>query len=162
MHIIWETVEVAEKKLKKFKELSIIEKIREELIQLERFTTEANNERRRCGMSEVCAECGKAGNSCCAQGVEFKYSAELIMLNLYFGVKIPFEPEHNSMCFFLTKNGCCLFVRDVFCINFICEKIKEKISSEKINKLRELEGFQLNLQFKLENFLKKVDKLFTF
>lgn len=151
-----EIVEAAQKKLARLKEANLLAKIEDKLFQLKRLTEEANRERVLCGMTQICAQCGAKRESCCAQGVEFKYSLELIMINLYFGVKIPYESEFDDMCFFLTKNGCRLFVRDVFCINFICEKITRQIPSEKINRLRQIEGFQLDLQFKLEDFLKKL------
>lgn len=151
----YKKIAVAKTKFKEIKKRGLPAEIERLLTDLKHFIIEADTERARSGMSEICAECGQKGNACCAKGVEFKYSPELLLINLLYGVEITEQTEDNNMCYFLKDTGCSLFARDVFCINFICEKIRENIPAEKLKKLRELEGFQLDLQFRIEQIFKK-------
>lgn len=124
------------------------------MFQLQHLITKTENERISSGMGEICAHCAIENKPCCGSEIEFKYSPELLTINLLYGVNLPEKPEIPGMCHFLTNKGCCLFARDVFCINFICDKIKNKLSINKLKKLRELEGLTLDLQFKIEKILK--------
>lgn len=150
-----EKIESIKNRMKELERKGIISKIKDSLNQLRELIIQENNERASSGMTSICAQCGREGKACCGSAIEFKYSDELLLINLLFGVKIPEKPEFPDMCFFLTHSGCALFARDAFCINFICDRIKEKIPLEKLKKLRELEGLHLNLQFQIEQMLKK-------
>ncbi|MCS7163540.1 MAG: hypothetical protein NZ845_00870 [Thermodesulfovibrio sp.] len=150
-----EKIDILKEKIKEFERKGILFKIQNSLKSLRELITKENIERALIGMTEICSKCGKEGKACCGSGVEFKYSDELILINLLLGVKFPDEPEFPNMCFFLTSSGCLLFARDAFCINFICDKIKERIPLEKLKNLRELEGLHLHLQFSFEQMLKR-------
>ncbi|WP_153000404.1 hypothetical protein [Thermodesulfovibrio aggregans] len=130
------------------------------LNELKEIIIQENMERKLCGMTSICVQCGIEGKSCCGSNIEFKYSDELLLINLLYGVEIPEEPKFSDMCLFLTDSGCLLFARDAFCINFICDKIKDKLSPEKLKKLRELEGLHLKLQFQLEQRLKRFSDVY--
>lgn len=123
---------------------------------LKSYIIVVEQERHTSRMADICAKCALESKPCCGSEIELKYSPELLTINLLLGIKLPEKGEIDGMCFFLTEKGCCLFVRDVFCINFICDRIKSEIPSEKIRKLKELEGLQLNLQFHLEEILKNI------
>lgn len=151
-----EKIDILKQRMKDLENKGVLSKIKSLLNQLKELVTQADNGRVLSGMKEICAQCGKEGKSCCGKGVEFKYSDELLLINLIFGVKVPEETETQEMCFFLGSNGCGLFARDAFCINFICDKVKEQIPIEKLKKLREYECLQLKLQFEIEQILKKL------
>ncbi|MCX7987972.1 MAG: hypothetical protein N2647_00825 [Thermodesulfovibrio sp.] len=114
----------------------------------------AEKERHKTGMAQICSQCAVENKPCCGSGIELKFSTELLTINLLYGISFPQKAEIDGMCFFLTNKGCCLFARDVFCINFICDRIRTELPINKLKKLRELEGLQLNLQFKIEEILK--------
>lgn len=154
MSPIHEKISIAKNKMKEI-EKKFPSEIEVLLKQLKQFIIQADNERILSGMTEICAQCGQEGKSCCGSAIEFKYSDELLLINLLYGIELPENPEIPDMCHFLTSKGCSLFARDTFCINFICDRIKENIPLEKLKKLQEFEGLQLNLQFKLEEMLKK-------
>lgn len=156
MSLMSEKIDFLKNRLQEIENKKNISKIENLFFQLKELIVKADNERVSSGMSEICAQCGKETKSCCGSAIEFKYSDELILINLILGIRCPEGPQVPDMCYFLTDTGCCLIARDVFCINFICDKIKEKVSSEKLKKLRELESLQLDLQFRLEQTLKKI------
>jgi ferredoxin len=155
MHLITEKIESLRKKMKELEKNKVLSQIEETLYQLREIIIEENKERKIIGMTEICIECGKSGKVCCGSAIEFKYSNELLLINLILGVNFPNKSQIPDMCFFLSLSGCCLIARDAFCINFICDKIKEKIPVDKMRRLRELEGLHLNLQFQIEQRLKE-------
>lgn len=154
MHLMSEKIDVLKSRIEELEKKGTLLKIQDLLHQLKEFIIQENNERALSGMTEICAKCGKEGKACCGSAIEFKYSDELLLINIMLGTKFPDEPEIPDMCFFLKSSGCVLFARDAFCINFICDKIKEKIPIERLKRLRELEGLHLQLQFRLEQMLK--------
>lgn len=144
------------KKEKLLKDPDTLQKINTLLNKLCNFILEAEKERVSTGMANICANCAVENKSCCGSEIELKYSPELLTINLLYERNLPEKAEVPGMCYFLTEQGCSLFARDVFCINFICDKIKISLPPNKIKKLRELEGLQLNLQFTIEEILKKI------
>ena len=155
MHLMTEKIELLKEKMKKLEQSKVLLEVQESLNQLREIIIEENNERVKIGMTEICIDCGKSGRVCCGSAIEFKYSDELLLINLILGLNFPTQSQIPDMCFFLSPSGCCLIARDAFCINFICDKIKEKITVDKMKRLRELEGVHLNLQFQIEQRLKR-------
>jgi hypothetical protein len=123
--------------------------------ELKGLISSTRRERYESGMAEICADCGTSGKDCCGKGIEFKYSKELLIINMLMGAEIPSKRLSENSCYFLTEKGCSLLARHVFCINFLCQKIRDKISSERLKRLQELEGRELELSFRLEEFIKK-------
>lgn len=128
------------------KVIPLINHLRDVLSSLKRESTEI-------GMVSICAKCAEEGKCCCGSEIEYKYSPQLLAINLLLQVSIPKKPEIEGMCYFLTSKGCCLLARDVFCLNYICERIRDRLTPEMLTRLRELEGEALRLQFELEKSL---------
>ncbi|MEJ5226775.1 hypothetical protein [Thermodesulfovibrio sp.] len=149
-------IKKAEENFYIIRNLNVLDEIQFLAEELLKIIRKADEERFNSGMVEICQDCGKNGIPCCGSGIEEKYSLELLMINLILSAELPTEREIKSGCFFLKSNGCCLIARDVFCINYICNKIQTKLSPRSLIKLRELEGNQLTLQFKIEEHLKKI------
>ncbi len=142
------------------------------LKELKKLITITRRERKLSGITDICSECGREDKDCCGKGIELRYSTELLLINLmlctpdcYLATKLSemiggevtvacSERPENS-CYFLSKDGCILLARDVFCVNFICDKIRNIIPLERISSLQELEGKELELIFRLEEFLKR-------
>jgi hypothetical protein len=108
------------------------------------------------GIVALCTQCEmNEGGSCCGPGLENKYDAELILINLMMGVKLPREKDDPTSCFFLGRKGCILKARHVICVNYICRKVSEEINPAMLNSLREKEGVELNTLFLLHERIKK-------
>ncbi|RJR41132.1 MAG: hypothetical protein C4576_18570 [Desulfobacteraceae bacterium] len=104
----------------------------------------------RLGIVEECRECEDVrGGSCCGLGLENYYSGNLLLINLLLGIDLPGERVDPRGCFFLGEMGCRLAVRDVICINYLCEEITSRFSAEGIADLREKEGKEVGLLFRL-------------
>ncbi len=109
------------------------------------------------GIVALCRECEKKeGGSCCGAGLEKHYSAKLLLINRLLGVTLPNQREEPSSCFFLTASGCRLLARHVLCINYVCNKITSRTKPDQLASLREAEGEEILLLFKVNEKLKKL------
>lgn len=122
---------------------------------LKEYIEDTKVQRRLSGVAKICADCGNAKTDCCGKGVEFKYSKELLLINLLLGVQIPLERPFSQSCHFLSSKGCILLARHVFCINFLCQRLRAQVTHEQLLKLQESEGKELELLFKIEELIKK-------
>lgn len=129
--------------------LSLLSELREaiEATEIERIQT---------GLASECAKCGSLNKDCCGRGIELRYSVETLLINLLLGVNLP--EFHHSMdsCYFLTPTGCCLKARDVFCVNYLCKRITDNLTPMKLGHLRELEGREATIIFRLEGIIKRL------
>ncbi len=106
------------------------------------------------GLSKICSICGSQKKDCCARGIELRYSVELLALNMLFGINIPGERIFPDSCYFLSEKGCILFVRDIFCINFLCDKVRNSLPLKSLKTLWQHEGLETSLIFRAEDRLK--------
>ena len=108
------------------------------------------------GVVAECRNCEeKEGGSCCGAGIENKYDAVLLLINLLLGGSPHnHEPVGNS-CYFLGKNGCKLTARHVLCVNYICEKLQKKLTREQLIGLQTCAGEELDTLFFLHEAIKK-------
>jgi len=113
----------------------------------------------RAGIVDHCRECEeKEGGSCCGAGLEKHYSAMLLLINRLLGVALPQQREEPSSCFFLSSTGCRLLARHVLCINYVCNKITSGIKPDQLTALREAEGKEILMLFRVNETLKKLIK----
>jgi len=108
------------------------------------------------GVAAECKNCEeKEGGSCCGSGIENRYDAVLLLINLLLGSSVEnHEPIGNS-CYFLGKKGCKLTARHVLCVNYICEKLQKKLTREALISLQTCAGEELNTLFFLHEAIKK-------
>ena len=113
----------------------------------------------RTGIVDLCRECEEIeGGSCCGAGLEKHYSGRLLLINRLLGVTLPHQREEPLSCFFLSSTGCRLLARDVLCINYVCSKITSRIKSDPLAALREAEGEEILLLFRVNEKLRKLIK----
>jgi len=109
------------------------------------------------GMVRACRWCEEAeGGSCCGLGIENRYGDILLLLNLLLGVTLPARREKPDSCYFLNQEGCCLRVRHVLCVNYLCGRLKETLSREGLIALQTLQGQELNSGFVLHEAVRRI------
>ena len=118
-----------------------------------------DNTNQRMFILDVVAECKrceeKEGGSCCGAGIENKYDAVLLLINLLLGGSLENgEPSGNS-CYFLGKKGCSLTARHVLCVNYMCQKLQKKLAREQLISLQTCAGEELDTLFILHEAIKK-------
>lgn len=126
------------------------ENLREEIEELRRKIELTKKAMKKSGISDECRKCAEMIGSCCGRGIENRYDRVVLLINLMLGVELPDERETDG-CFFLGKNGCKLVAREVLCINYLCERIMQNISRDKIIELQNIAGEEMDYFFYLIN-----------
>jgi hypothetical protein len=107
------------------------------------------------GVVAECKNCEeKEGGSCCGAGIENKYDAVLLLINLLLGGSLKNHEVEGNSCFFLGKNGCRLTARHVLCVNYLCNKLQKKLTREELIALQTYAGDELNTLFILHETIK--------
>ncbi len=108
------------------------------------------------GIVQLCRRCDEQeGGSCCGSGIEAHYGETLLLINLMLGVGLPKERAEAKGCFFLSPRGCGLLARHVVCINYLCKKVTDHFHPQELAHLREKEGIEVELLFRLNEEIKK-------
>lgn len=103
------------------------------------------------GIISACRRCDEEeGGSCCGAGIESHYGETLLLLNLLFGVDLPSRPSRENSCLFLTDRGCGLKVRQVLCVNYLCQAIQKGLESADRQRLQKAVGEELDTVFLLQ------------
>ncbi len=112
---------------------------------------------RRIGVTEICRQCALETGSCCKRWVEDEHDVSILLINLLLGVELPKERYREDLCFFCGEKGCRIKAREVICVTFLCDRIRERIGLEKEIELQKIAGEELELCFVLQEKIK--DKL---
>jgi hypothetical protein len=108
------------------------------------------------GVVAECKNCEeREGGSCCGSGIENKYDAVLLLINLLLGSSLENEESSRNSCYFLGKKGCTLTARHVLCVNYICQKLQKKLTREELITLQTCAGEELDTLFFLHEAIKK-------
>ena len=108
------------------------------------------------GLSDICRKCEvEGGGSCCGAGLENRYSARLLLINLLLGTGLPETRYDEGSCFFLGEKGCLLKARHAICVNYVCSKITDQLGPNLLAPLRKKEGIELEVLFRLNEKLKE-------
>lgn len=106
---------------------------------------------------KTCRRCEQdEGGSCCGVGIENRYTSHLLLINLLLGVSLPTQRFSPDSCYFLHADGCCLKARHVLCVNYLCARLKESLSSEGLMDLQSIVGKELDTGFVLYEVIKKI------
>ncbi|NWF98706.1 MAG: hypothetical protein HXY52_07220 [Nitrospirae bacterium] len=109
------------------------------------------------GIVNECASCSlQKRETCCTYRTGFKCDTTLLLINLLMNVKLPEFSFYPELCHFLTEKGCCLKARPVICINYTCSQLRENIPFDKLLRVQEITGQEMDLLFKTENYIKQL------
>jgi hypothetical protein len=108
------------------------------------------------GLSDICRRCDEEeGGSCCGAGIENKYTPSLLLINLLLGKSLSEKRLGPSDCFFLSEKGCDLTFRQVLCVNYLCRKIQETLPHDRLTRLLQITGEEMDAGFTLDEAVKK-------
>jgi hypothetical protein len=108
------------------------------------------------GVVETCRHCDEEeGGSCCGAGIERRYGAVLLLLNLLLGCSLPTSRCVWNGCLFLGPKGCTLKARHVLCVNYLCVKVCERLSHEGRFLLQDVSGEELDATFAVHEAVKR-------
>ncbi|MGB9711639.1 MAG: hypothetical protein ACP5SG_05120 [Dissulfurimicrobium sp.] len=108
------------------------------------------------GVSAQCMDCAiNDGGSCCGRGIEDRFDATLLLINLFMGIRLPTARFDQTGCMFLGERGCLIAARHLICVNYICKRLNERIAKDAIMRVKEKIGREAVAGFALEEALKK-------
>jgi len=111
---------------------------------------------REIGVTKECRECALSEGSCCRKKIDAKYDGAILLINKLLGVNFPAKRFYGDGCYFLGPHGCKLIVREVICINYLCERILNKIDHKEIISLQQIAGREMEIIFSLQERIKKI------
>lgn len=127
------------------------------LSSLENKINTSRDEMFKSGIVNECKSCAlQRKETCCTYRTGFKCDTILLLINLLMQVSLPEIPFYNNLCHFLTEKGCCLKARPVLCVNYTCHHLRENISFDKLIRVQEITGHEMDLLFTVENYIKQV------
>ncbi len=129
--------------------------IRELLERLDKAIEKTWDCMRRLGVTDECRKCAEEIGSCCKRWVEDEHDEYILLINLLLGVKLPKERYKEDGCFFVGERGCRLRAREVICVNFLCDRVKEKIGLDGEIELQRIAGEELETLFILKDKIKR-------
>ena len=100
----------------------------------------------------VCATTGKNGG-CCSLGMADESDTILLLANLLAGNKVRVQREDGRECSFLGPAGCSLRFKPMFCLNYLCRQIRQRLAPEDLQKLDRATGLLLQSQYRTEQML---------
>ncbi len=149
---ILEKIEWA-KRAFQLRDLFLDEETESLLLKLDSAVSECLKFMKEEGVSSFCSECGEL--SCCGEGIENKFDAVTLLINLLLGVELPERREVIGGCFFLKRDGCSLRVKEVICINYLCEKIYKRLKLQNLIAVQKICGKEIDSLFTLSERIKR-------
>jgi hypothetical protein len=108
------------------------------------------------GVTALCTDCAvNDGGSCCGAGIENRFDAPLLLINLLMGSPLPTARFDTDGCMFLGEKGCLIKARQLICVNYICQRLDKQIDKEALLRLKEEIGEEARAGFALEEALKR-------
>jgi hypothetical protein len=108
------------------------------------------------GIVGDCRRCEEVeGGSCCGSGIEDRYGEVLLLINLLLGVPLPERAGRPKSCYFLGETGCTLLARHVLCVNYLCARLRERLTPAQRSRLQDTSGEELETEFRLYESIKQ-------
>jgi len=132
------------------------EKFKTLLFRLDQNIEATQREMVSTGIVMECADCAVNGEgTCCATHTGYKCDGVLLLINLLLGRALPSQPYYFDLCYFLTKEGCSLRARHIICVNYVCQRLRKNIPHNKLIRLQEIAGAEMDTLFIVEEHIKK-------
>ncbi len=123
----------------------------ESILEKERLLAE---QMRDMEMHSTCFYCGrKPGGGCCSFFMAGENDVLQLLMNMLVGGEVKVVRNDEVECSFLGEKGCVLPIKPMFCLNYNCGQIREKVEKTAIVKLEKVTGELLQAQNKLEKRL---------
>ncbi len=110
------------------------------------------------GIDLACARCDESSpeGSCCSIGLEDKFDAVLLLVNILLGADIPSSRARADSCYFLGPKGCALLARNMLCIDYLCPQLEKELGHEALVRMQTVAGKEIQACFLLCEALKKI------
>ncbi|HIP39329.1 MAG TPA: hypothetical protein EYG88_08135 [Desulfocapsa sulfexigens] len=103
-------------------------------------------------MGITCSHCAAMpkGGCCSAYMGHENNDALQLLMNILAGVDVKLVRDDEVECCFLGRTGCILLFKPVFCLNYLCTRIREDSDGNELSLLEQKTGSLLTAQSVLE------------
>lgn len=107
------------------------------------------------GMPAACTVCAATGinGGCCSLAMANETDTVLLLVNLLAGNEVSIQRTDGQECTFLGPAGCSLHFKPMFCLNYLCHRIRQLLPSAELVRLERLSGLLLQSQYQIEQLL---------
>lgn len=104
---------------------------------------------------EQCTDCATTSKNggCCSLAMASESDTILLLANLLAGNEVRMQRDDGRECSFLGPTGCSLRFKPMFCLNYLCSKIRQRLASDNLQKLDRAVGLLLQCQYRIEQML---------
>ena len=125
-----------------------------DLAQLKEYAGAVNEQMRRMDLGPLCVECAsQASGGCCSLYMSGEVDGVQVSLNRLAGLEVRVVREDGTNCVFLGSEGCIFLFKPMFCLNYLCNRIRVSATPENLTELEGLTGRLLGKQFELEQLI---------
>ena len=107
------------------------------------------------GVPTLCTVCAATGirGGCCSLAMADESDTFLLLVNLLAGNKVRVQRSDEIECSFLGVAGCSLGFKPMFCLNYLCHRIRQLLPPAELGQLERLSGLLLQSQYQIEQLL---------
>ena len=104
---------------------------------------------------EQCTACATTskGGGCCSRAMADENDTILLLANLLAGNEVRVQRDDGLECSFLSPAGCSLRFKPMFCLNYLCSHIRERLAPDELQELDRASGLHLQSQDRTEQML---------
>lgn len=131
-------------------------KVRQGLDELRHHSALLQAHMTRMELGTLCANCAAmAMGGCCSSIMAAETDSIQLCINLLAGIDVRRVNNEDGECCYLGPAGCIFQFKPMFCLNYNCHGIRQKLSISDMQNLETLAGRLLGSQYQLENTILK-------
>lgn len=107
------------------------------------------------GIPALCTVCATTGanGGCCSLAMADENDTILLLANLLVGNEVRIQRADGLECSFLGPAGCSLRFKPIFCLNYLCRQIRNRLNTAELRQLERVSGLLLQSQYQIEQLL---------
>ncbi len=105
-------------------------------------------------MGEQCIRCAsRQRGGCCSDYMAGETDGIQLLINMLLGIEPRRNSESQTECCYLQEKGCIFMIKPMFCLNYLCQNIRETATQEDLDTLQKLTGKLLSKQYEIEKMV---------
>ncbi len=128
--------------------VAAVEELRERVVSLDTHMAAMD-------MGKNCSACAATPlGGCCSAYMGHENNDVLqLLMNMLAGIKVKLVRSDDLECCFLEETGCLLLFKPIFCLNYLCERIRQHSGEQDLKLLEERTASLLGGQVELEGLI---------
>jgi hypothetical protein len=106
-------------------------------------------------ITEQCSACATTSKNggCCSLAMADESDTILLLANLLAGYEVRVQRDVGRECSFLGPTGCSLRFKPMFCLNYLCRHLRQRLAPDDLQRLDHTTGLLLQDQYRTEQML---------